>query len=606
MSKELSSDYLSINTVKKVMPYSVLYALVQSMIFMVDTVLAGHFLGSDAVAAVALGMPVIGMMISFTAMILQGGYLKLLKYLGRSDMAGYNRIFSVTLTLTVIVDIIFLALCLGATSTLVGICGGAKASAQAVAYGHMYMRTACLMILFFAIGTIFQLTCVTFGYQKDILASTLSNVVVNIIISLIAINLLSEGYKIAGLGIGSAAGSLCQMILAFLIMKRKGIKVKYGFYPLNRENILDALDCVRRGVPSSIDNVLDSACGSVVNNIILSVFSNGTSVLALVAMIKTINSLIRTVGRGTLYAGQSLIGILHGERDNAGICSVFKSAIMTGVSYAAVVAIVIIVLQNPILGFYGLESEGAAHIGLVLIAISGMVAVFPFVFSAVYEATEHLLLSLIVAVLPDSILYPMFVAFFGKRFGITGVWIAMGYSFIPFFIAFYAGFILVNRKLIFPLDRLLLLEKYENRETALDVSIPVSSRSVSFVSERLQRFFLDHDTPPKVAYLSALCMEEIAADYIAHRKEMVNAPDKAYMDIKAFRDPDKIEIILRNYDDPYDPLLIEKDGIDDGSFSKIGIILTQKMASDILYSYAYHLNVVSVIIPTDGTAGKTS
>ena len=93
-------------------------------------------------------------------------------------------------------------------------------------------------------------------------------------------------------------------------------------------------------------------------------------------------------------------------------------------------------------------------------------------------------------------------------------------------------------------------------------------------------------------------MEEIAADYIAHRQKTRRGNDEAYMDIKAFRDPDKIEIILRNYDEPYNPLLIEHDGTEDDSFSKIGIVMTQRIASSILYSYAYHLNVVSVIIPT--------
>ena len=73
------------------------------------------------------------------------------------------------------------------------------------------------------------------------------------------------------------------------------------------------------------------------------------------------------------------------------------------------------------------------------------------------------------------------------------------------------------------------------------------------------------------------------------------------MDIKAFCDPDKIEIILRNYDKPYDPLIIENNGVEDGSFSKIGVVMTQKIASKVMYSYAYHLNVVTIVIPAAAT-----
>ena len=98
-----------------------------------------------------------------------------------------------------------------------------------------------------------------------------------------------------------------------------------------------------------------------------------------------------------------------------------------------------------------------------------------------------------------------------------------------------------------------------------------------------------------MAYLCALCMEEIAADYLAHRAESGTANEKSYMDIKAFHDSDKIEIVLRNYDEPYNPLVFETDK---ESFSKIGVTMVQRISKKIKYSYAFHLNVVAVVIKT--------
>ena len=118
---------------------------------------------------------------------------------------------------------------------------------------------------------------------------------------------------------------------------------------------------------------------------------------------------------------------------------------------------------------------------------------------------------------------------------------------------------------------------------------------VTFVSEQLQNFFLEHGTQSKVAFAAALCMEEIAADYLDHRTVAGEPGKKAYMDIKAFRDAEKIEIILRNYDDPYNPLVFEREA---ESFSKIGITMVQRIAQDITYSYSYHLNIVSIVIDT--------
>ena len=50
------------------------------------------------------------------------------------------------------------------------------------------------------------------------------------------------------------------------------------------------------------------------------------------------------------------------------------------------------------------------------------------------------------------------------------------------------------------------------------------------------------------------------------------------MDIKAFCDPEKIEILLKNYGSPYDPLIIEEKGTEEDQFAKIGVVLAQKVA----------------------------
>lgn len=70
------------------------------------------------------------------------------------------------------------------------------------------------------------------------------------------------------------------------------------------------------------------------------------------------------------------------------------------------------------------------------------------------------------------------------------------------------------------------------------------------------------------------------------------------MDIKAFCDPEKIEILLKNYDSPYDLLIIEEKGTEEDQFAKIGVVLAQKVADKILYSYAYHLNVITISMPS--------
>ncbi|MCR4600493.1 MAG: hypothetical protein K5767_01960 [Clostridia bacterium] len=600
MRTELQANVLSESTVKKALLPSMVYALVLSMTFMVDTIVAGHFLGTDAVAAVGLGLPVIGLMLSFTVMLLQGGFLKMVNAMGRNDMADYKRLFSLALLSAMIVDLIFLALCLFWTDGLLMVAGAAKATPAAVALGKLYIRTACLEIVFFCMATLFQLVMFSYGYQYNVMLCSLICVVTNITASVIFVSVLPPDLGIAGLGIGSTVATFIQLMSAIFMMKRKKIRVSFGFYRPDRRNIKDVLDMMRRGFPSSADNMLDSVCASIVNRIILASFSDGTAVLALFVILKTVFNIVRTVGRGVYLTCEPLVGILDGGRDNEGIKKTFLTGLKSGIVCAAALAAVIIIFRKPLLAFYNLAGNGDAATGLVLIALSGIVLVVPYALNGVYEPTGRLLLSIVVSSVPDSILFPLLIPLAAGIMGITGIWIIMGYNFVLFFLVYYLIFVIINRKFPVPLDRLLVLKSTGKRVTELDVSVPADAENVTYISEKLQNFLRGNDVAGSIAYKAALCTEEIAADYIAHRKENGTAEKKqkpAYMDIKVFREEGQIEIVIRNYDEPYNPLVFEQDS---ENFSKIGVIAVQKICRKINYSYAYHLNIVTIVMDSPG------
>ena len=234
MKTELQSNVLTASTVRKVLPSCLVFTLVQSMTFMVDPIISGHFLGSNAVAAVALGMPLIGLMISFSAMILHGGFLKMLSSMGRGDMEDYRRIASITIIFTLLVDLVFLAICLFCTDSVLMITGALKASPEAVAMGRLYLRTACWMILLFGLGSALQLIMTSYGYQAYTALASCICVIVNVVASVIFMTILSGDYRIAGIGLGSALGTLAQTLVAYFSMRHKKISIKYRIYPPNK------------------------------------------------------------------------------------------------------------------------------------------------------------------------------------------------------------------------------------------------------------------------------------------------------------------------------------------------------------------------------------
>lgn len=47
---------------------------------------------------------------------------------------------------------------------------------------------------------------------------------------------------------------------------------------------------------------------------------------------------------------------------------------------------------------------------------------------------------------------------------------------------------------------------------------------------------------------------------------------------------------------PYNPLVFD---VEEESFSKIGVTMVQKICEDISYSYAYHLNIITIKIASN-------
>ena len=143
------------------------------------------------------------------------------------------------------------------------------------------------------------------------------------------------------------------------------------------------------------------------------------------------------------------------------------------------------------------------------------------------------------------------------------------------------------------LDRMLCLDKsIRDNVPMLDISIRYSNSDVSGISGQVHKFLLEQKASGRTAYMTALCLEELAADLVEHTlQEGVRDAEKTIMDIKVFSDEDSLRIILRNASSAYNPLDFE---LDDETFSKVGVKLAQKVSRSIGYSYVYKLNIVTI------------
>ena len=181
--------------------------------------------------------------------------------------------------------------------------------------------------------------------------------------------------------------------------------------------------------------------------------------------------------------------------------------------------------------------------------------------------------------MPDSIIYPILLMGLMPLLGYNGIWLAYAGNALLFIIALYLIRSITSRSFRLNMDRMLCLDQsIRDHVPALDISILSNNADATGISQQVHEFLQQQGAKEKTAYVTALCLEELAADFVAHTN------------LKGDKNAEH-RIIIRNASDAYNPLDFDLDKED---FSKVGIKMVQKLARRIDYNYVYRMNIVTI------------
>lgn len=159
-------------TIVRMFPSSFAATLTVGVALMVDTLLAGALLGQQAIAAVAIGTPAIGIFQALTQTVVSGAAVKMTISAGRSDTQKMNRACALGISATALLGLVFIAVCLLLADRLAMAFGGAGNPAVA-AQAALYLRAGSVCILMGSLNTFWGKILTLFGYQKDVLRAAL-------------------------------------------------------------------------------------------------------------------------------------------------------------------------------------------------------------------------------------------------------------------------------------------------------------------------------------------------------------------------------------------------------------------------------------------------
>lgn len=576
-------------TILRMYPASFAAQFTVSIALMMDTLLAGAVLGQQAIAAVAIGLPAIGIFQALTQTIINGSGIKMAIYAGRGDREKLQQTYSLGLVGTAILGLFFICICLSLAPQLTNLLGGAKAPAVA-AQASIYLRAGSVCILMGSINNFLGKILALYGYQKAVFRAAVIAMVGNVVFSLIAMNFLPESIAIAGLGVGTWCGGFLAVLSSLIEIKRRKIPLRFN---LKDVHISQLPGIARMGISSSGNTLADNVVAGLVNNIIVAGFGGNAVPLSVYTAVKGVFSFTLTSVVSIMTASSPLLGILYGSRDKNGLLRTAKEGYKVGL-VISVVWCGILALALPLLeSFYGMQGVAEFKTGVLVCMLFIPLHLLMRIFVQMFESTEKIGMGMLYSIVPDSIIYPILLMGLMPLLGYNGIWLAYAGNALLFIIALYLIRSIASRSFRLNMDRMLCLDQsIRDHVPALDISILSNNADATGISQQVHEFLQQQGAKEKTAYVTALCLEELAADFVAHTnlKGDKNA-EHTIMDIKLFSDEDFYRIIIRNASDAYNPLDFELDKED---FSKVGIKMVQKLARRIDYNYVYRMNIITI------------
>ncbi|WP_418667418.1 MATE family efflux transporter [Allofournierella sp.] len=390
---------------------------VTSLYTIADGVFVGRFIGSEALAAVNLVMPLIMVSFALSDMIAVGSSVQIAIRLGQGNGEGASRVFSFAcktiLALSVVMGLSGFFLAPG----LVGLLGAeGQVAAMAVEYMRVYAVFAPLIMCFFAVDNYLRI-CGRVKYSMFM----------NVIISLA--NIVLDALLIVGLGggIGAAALASCICLAAGSVI---------CFWPFFAKKL--PLRFVRGGVPARVmanimangsseffSNISSSVCMVLFNAVLMRI--EGYRAVAAFSIVMYVDSVVKSVLFGMGDALQPALSYNYGAGQPGRVLALERRVQLAGFVISFAMMVWMLAGGRGLITLFSPPGDAALLAmslrAMRLFALSYLVSWCAIVSSSFFTALDRPLFSLVQSTCATLLFPLMGLAALPAALGLDGVWL---------------------------------------------------------------------------------------------------------------------------------------------------------------------------------------
>ena len=544
----------------------------------VDSMLVSNLLGSDALAIISLGMPLMLIMAAVYNLLGSGGSTLYAMSLGRRDhdLAGKS------LTSAMIAGFAAGLLILAAGKLFFGpvtnmLCHDAELLPQFQGYFALLLYSSPILIAILTFTTFLPAA----GYPTY---GTLINVaanIVNIAMDYVYIRILGLGVE--GAAWATLTGYLAGLVLMVILLVRGKIRM---IFSRSVSKSFEAIgEIVKKGGPDAMTQIGFAMQFAVVNA--LAGTHAGTGGIVAFSLCIQINSIISIFLGSLIGSSVPFLSVLHGQRDYRGEEGVLKTALKAQIIIVIVSVILVELLAPQVAALYNINEAAQAALAInalriyVLTFITRGAVIVYFRYLMVIGFTGYA--TLVSALDGFAAIIPV-AWIMCHVFGLEGLWWAFPVTATLILLFMIVRNLQLAKRSGGKYRGVLLYEHDEEAEPVLDVTITKNPSSITGISETLQEVCESSGLDGNEAMKAALAVEEMAV-YAANKK---NQND--YIDILARIFKGNVEIDFRTLGAFFDPFEdVETDIIEN-------IRMLRGIASKIENEYILGMNSTRIII----------
>ncbi len=567
------NSYLVSSSMKKFLTASIAAMLIQNVNAIVDGVLMGRFLGTEAFSAVNLCLPVVGLLTTIAMLFYTGANVLASVALGAREEKRANSIYTVSMASVGILSIVV---------TITAILGVNLVTAVICREEALRGYTRDYLFVYFAGTAVIMLVSALLGFgnvggkPKLVTRASLTNVITNIVCDVLYVKVLGMGIK--GAALATITGAFISAIIVIADWKVKGSPFK--FCRVGSETIPILKEIVHYGV-SVTSQTFAIVIYSYVCAILAQVFCGvyGAFVGSLLAQA---TSLGQGVSGGMGKAFNAIGGMLKGQKDDAGVLMLYKKGMKVAVLVAVAFVAVFMILARPYAMLMGAEDEELLRYSVrsLRMALPFIIPVsFVWIIPNIYALGGQLSILPIISI-SQPVLTGLGLIACGSLISNDYMWIGYPISAVLIFLLVVFLSERVRKKSDEKLGFISLLPVPDKKPNVYDISVPCDKDGLIDTLRELNSFFEGQDIDKKLGMRVRLCIEEMVSNIV----EFGGRKKNQFLDLKIVVDEQEISAIIKDDGKQFDPITAEKKGS--------GLKILNGLCPDLDYKYSYGQNML--------------